>query len=168
MWSVHRLPCHCATSWPRDLLVRPVPTRHRLGIRPRTAIYPQAGVVQFARPATIANFLPLLAERFARQRFIARVRLEGKIVNGRPTVVFLCTQNAGRYGQFHQSRALPPSAADSAVLPPGCLPLGFYPSAESCGEVVDECTYPSRDVSGGEVEGVDVGAGGGYVGEDLR
>ena len=33
--------------------------------------------------------------------------------------------------------------------------------------MVDECTYPSRDVSGGEVEGVDVGAGGGYVGEDL-
>jgi arsenate reductase (thioredoxin) len=43
-----------------------------------------------------ANFLPLLAERFARQRLHALARVEGKIIDGKPTVLFLCTHNAGR------------------------------------------------------------------------
>jgi protein-tyrosine-phosphatase len=51
---------------------------------------------QFAGRATIPNFLPLLAERFARQRLHALARVEGKIVDGKPTVLFLCTHNAGR------------------------------------------------------------------------
>ena len=51
---------------------------------------------QFASRATIANFLPLLAERFARQRLHALARVEGKISDGKPTVLFLCTHNAGR------------------------------------------------------------------------
>jgi arsenate reductase len=51
---------------------------------------------QFAGRATVANFLPLLAERFARQRLIALARVEGKITDGKPTVLFLCTHNAGR------------------------------------------------------------------------
>ena len=51
---------------------------------------------QFAGRATVANFLPLLAERFARQRLIALARVEGKVRDGRPTVLFLCTHNAGR------------------------------------------------------------------------
>lgn len=51
---------------------------------------------QFAGRATIARFLPLLAERFARQRLHALARVEGKITDGRPTVLFLCTHNAGR------------------------------------------------------------------------
>ncbi len=51
---------------------------------------------QFAGRATIPNFLPLLAERFARQRLLALARVEGKIVDGKPTVLFLCTHNAGR------------------------------------------------------------------------
>lgn len=51
---------------------------------------------QFAGRATIPNFLPLLAERFARQRLDALARVEGKIIDGKPTVVFLCTHNAGR------------------------------------------------------------------------
>jgi arsenate reductase (thioredoxin) len=51
---------------------------------------------QFAERATVANFLPLLAERFARQRLIALARVEGKINDGKPTVLFLCTHNAGR------------------------------------------------------------------------
>lgn len=51
---------------------------------------------QFAGRATVANFLPLLAERFARQRLTALARVEGKIRDGRPTVLFLCTHNAGR------------------------------------------------------------------------
>ncbi|WP_054815650.1 arsenate reductase ArsC [Nocardia arizonensis] len=51
---------------------------------------------QFAGRATVVNFLPLLAERFARQRLRALARVEGKIIDGKPTVLFLCTHNAGR------------------------------------------------------------------------
>ena len=51
---------------------------------------------QFAGRATVPNFLPLLAERFARQRLNALARVEGKISDGKPTVLFLCTHTAGR------------------------------------------------------------------------
>ena len=51
---------------------------------------------QFASRATVPNFLPLLAERFARQRLSALARVEGKVTDGKPTVLFLCTHNAGR------------------------------------------------------------------------
>ncbi|MDO3646090.1 arsenate reductase ArsC [Nocardia mangyaensis] len=51
---------------------------------------------QFAGRATVVNYLPLLAERFARQRLIALARVEGKANTGKPTVLFLCTHNAGR------------------------------------------------------------------------
>ena len=51
---------------------------------------------QFAGRATVVNFLPLLAERFARQRLRALAQVEGKSDNGLPTVLFLCTHNAGR------------------------------------------------------------------------
>lgn len=51
---------------------------------------------QFAGRAVVANFLPLLAERFARQRLTALARVEGRSHDGRPTVLFLCVHNAGR------------------------------------------------------------------------
>ena len=51
---------------------------------------------QFAGRATIANFLPLLAERFARQRLQALAKVEGLSHDGKPIVLFLCTHNAGR------------------------------------------------------------------------
>jgi protein-tyrosine-phosphatase len=51
---------------------------------------------QFAARATVPNFLPLLAERFARQRLNALARVEGKITDTKPIVLFLCTHNAGR------------------------------------------------------------------------
>jgi arsenate reductase (thioredoxin) len=51
---------------------------------------------QFASRASIPRFLPLLAERFARQRLRALARVEGKHHDGKPTVLFLCTHNAGR------------------------------------------------------------------------
>jgi arsenate reductase len=51
---------------------------------------------QFANRATVANFLPLLAERFARQRLTALAKVEGKATDGKPVVLFLCTHNAGR------------------------------------------------------------------------
>jgi protein-tyrosine-phosphatase len=51
---------------------------------------------QFATLSTVPNFLPLLAERFARQRLQALARVEGHHRDGRPVVLFLCTHNAGR------------------------------------------------------------------------
>lgn len=51
---------------------------------------------EFAETATITTFLPLLAERFARQRLQALSRVEGHVSDGRPVVLFLCVHNAGR------------------------------------------------------------------------
>ncbi len=51
---------------------------------------------QFAGRSTVANFLPLLAERFARQRLRALAKVEGLHDDGKPTVLFLCVHNAGR------------------------------------------------------------------------
>lgn len=42
------------------------------------------------------DFVPLLAERFARERLRASGRLTGAIASDRPTVLFLCVHNAGR------------------------------------------------------------------------
>jgi len=51
---------------------------------------------QFASQATVPHFLPLLAERFARQRLTAQARIEGLRHDGRPIALFLCVHNAGR------------------------------------------------------------------------
>ncbi|WP_028647949.1 arsenate reductase ArsC [Nocardiopsis sp. CNT312] len=51
---------------------------------------------QFAPGSTVTQFLPLLAARFARQRLTALARVEDKMNDGRPVVLFLCVHNAGR------------------------------------------------------------------------
>ena len=51
---------------------------------------------QFAANSTVANYMPLLAERFARQRLHAIAKVEGLRDDGRPVVLFLCVHNAGR------------------------------------------------------------------------
>jgi arsenate reductase (thioredoxin) len=51
---------------------------------------------QFADRASVTNFLPLMAERFARQRLHALARIEGRHDDGLPIVLFLCIHNAGR------------------------------------------------------------------------
>jgi arsenate reductase (thioredoxin) len=51
---------------------------------------------QFASTATVPTFLPLLAERFARQRLRALAKVEGLADVGKPAVLFLCVHNAGR------------------------------------------------------------------------
>jgi arsenate reductase (thioredoxin) len=57
----------------------------------------QTSYDQFADRAKFANFLPLMAERFARQRLTALARVEGKHQeDGVPIVLFLCVHNAGR------------------------------------------------------------------------
>jgi arsenate reductase len=44
----------------------------------------------------VLNYLPVLVERFARQRLRALAKVEGKHDSGVPVVLFLCTHNAGR------------------------------------------------------------------------
>lgn len=51
---------------------------------------------QFAARSAVPTFLPLLAERFARQRLQALARVEGGRSDGRPIFLFLCVHNAGR------------------------------------------------------------------------
>jgi arsenate reductase len=70
----------------------------------------------------VAQFLPLLAERFARQRLKALARVEGSSDDGRPIVLFLCTHNAGRSQialGFFQHYAGPHAVAWSGGTEPG-------------------------------------------------
>ena len=68
---------------------------------------------QFADRAKFTNFIPLMAERFARQRLKALAKIEGKAEGGLPIVLFLCVHNSGRsqmaLGWFNQL------AGDAAV-----------------------------------------------------
>jgi arsenate reductase len=41
-------------------------------------------------------FLPLLTEKYARDRLAALARAEGKLASGTPEVLFVCVHNAGR------------------------------------------------------------------------
>jgi arsenate reductase len=61
--------------------------------RPDLSIDQQLALHTAAR--TVPNFLPLLAERFARQRLHALARVDG-LQDGKPIVLFLCVHNAGR------------------------------------------------------------------------
>lgn len=46
--------------------------------------------------ARITAFLPLLAERFAKERLLAAAKTQGSDMTDKPTVLFLCVHNAGR------------------------------------------------------------------------
>lgn len=49
-----------------------------------------------AARATVTDYLPLLAERFAAERLDAIVRSRGPAAGAVPEVLFVCTENAGR------------------------------------------------------------------------
>jgi arsenate reductase (thioredoxin) len=51
---------------------------------------------ELAAHATVRDFLPLLAERFARQRLHAVAKVLGKSRDYRLVVLFMCNHNAGR------------------------------------------------------------------------
>ncbi|HPQ85562.1 MAG TPA: arsenate reductase ArsC [Actinomycetota bacterium] len=51
---------------------------------------------EFADRAAVAQWLPLMAERFVTQRLTALARIEGRSSDTRPVVLFLCVHNAGR------------------------------------------------------------------------
>jgi protein-tyrosine-phosphatase len=59
-------------------------------------LFLQTSFDQFAGRATVKNFIPVLAERFARQRLKALAKTEGKSHDGVPIVLLLCVHNAGR------------------------------------------------------------------------
>jgi arsenate reductase (thioredoxin) len=46
--------------------------------------------------APIRDFIPIMAERFARERLRALAQVEGKLVKQVPEVLFVCVHNAGR------------------------------------------------------------------------
>jgi arsenate reductase len=46
--------------------------------------------------AKIANFLPILTERFARDQLLAAAQSEGKVATDIPEILFVCVHNAGR------------------------------------------------------------------------
>jgi arsenate reductase len=46
--------------------------------------------------ATITTFVPILVERFTRDRLEALANVEGKTISDNPSVLFLCVHNAGR------------------------------------------------------------------------
>jgi protein-tyrosine-phosphatase len=52
-------------------------------------------LAQLVPTATVTSFLPLLTERFARERLRALAKVEGRS-SGAPGVLFLCVHNAGR------------------------------------------------------------------------
>jgi protein-tyrosine-phosphatase len=97
---------------------------------------------QFATIGSVPNYLPLLAERFARQRLQALARVEGHHRDGRPVVLFLCTHNAGRsqmaLGFFTQL------AGDNAVAWSG----GSEPGAEVNPAAIAAMAERSIDISG--------------------
>ena len=68
---------------------------------------------QLSRSSRIPAFLPLLAERFARDRLRATTRIEGQLMTDRPEVLFVCVHNAGR---SQMAAALLDHHAQGAVL----------------------------------------------------
>jgi protein-tyrosine-phosphatase len=51
---------------------------------------------QSSSRSSVATYLPLIAERFARQRLRAMAKVDGLHTDGKPVVLFLCVHNAGR------------------------------------------------------------------------
>jgi protein-tyrosine-phosphatase len=96
---------------------------------------------QFAGRAKVTTFLPLLAEKFARQRLSALARVEGKHLDGKPTVLFLCVHNAGRsqmaLGFFEHY------AGENAVAWSG----GSEPGDQVNGEAIAVMTERGIDIS---------------------
>jgi protein-tyrosine-phosphatase len=109
-----------------------------------------SGYDQFAAHSTIANFLPLLAERFARQRLHALARVEGQALRGTPTVLFLCVHNAGRSQMalgFFQHLAGDRAVAWSGGSEPGAAvnPAAVAAMAERGIDITSEFPKPWTD-----------------------
>jgi protein-tyrosine-phosphatase len=97
---------------------------------------------QFASQARIQAFVPLMAERFARQRLRALAKVEGRHDDGVPVVLFLCVHNAGRsqmaLGWFNHL------AGDRAVAWSG----GSEPGTEVNPAAIEAMAEVGIDISG--------------------
>jgi arsenate reductase len=105
---------------------------------------------QFAVRSTVPNFLPLLAERFARQRLTALAKVEGPRDDGRPVVLFLCVHNAGRSQMalgFFTHLAGERAVAWSGGSEPGIdvNPAAIETMAERGIDISRECPKPWTD-----------------------
>jgi protein-tyrosine-phosphatase len=103
---------------------------------------------QFAHSA-IPNFLPLIAEQFARQRLRALAKVDGHH-DGRPVVLFLCTHNAGRSQialGFFPHLAGEAAVAWSGGSEPGTEinPIAVAAMAERGIDIADEFPKPWTD-----------------------
>lgn len=105
---------------------------------------------EFADRATVTTFLPLLAERFARQRLDALSRVQGKALTGVPTVLFLCVHNAGRSQMalgFFQALAGERAVAWSGGSEPGSQvnPVAVEAMRERGIDITEEFPKPWTD-----------------------
>ncbi|MGZ4649798.1 MAG: arsenate reductase ArsC [Kineosporiaceae bacterium] len=105
---------------------------------------------QFAADATVPQFLPLMAERFARQRLRALAKVEGLHDDGKPTVLFLCVHNAGRSQMamgFFQELARDRAVAWSGGSEPGTAvnPAAVAAMAERGIDISQEFPKPWTD-----------------------
>ncbi|WP_458689512.1 arsenate reductase ArsC [Nocardia tengchongensis] len=94
--------------------------------------------------------LPALAERFARERLTAMARTAGRGALSGPTVLFVCTQNAGRSQMalgFFTSMAGQQAAAWSCGSAPSAAihPLVIEAMAERGVDIADEFPKPWSD-----------------------
>lgn len=104
----------------------------------------------FVARATVTLYLPTLAERFGRQRLHALARVQGKLAQPKPTVLFLCTHNAGRsqmalglFTHLAQGRAV---AWSGGSVPSAALnPAAIEAMAEIGIDIADEYPKPWTD-----------------------
>jgi protein-tyrosine-phosphatase len=100
--------------------------------------------------ATVTLYLPLLAERFGRHRLQALAKAEGRLVQPKPVVLFLCTHNAGRsqmalgfFTRYAQDRAV---AWSGGSEPAGSLnPAAVEAMAEVGIDITQEYPKPWTD-----------------------
>ncbi|BAC17688.1 low molecular weight phosphotyrosine protein phosphatase [Corynebacterium efficiens YS-314] len=95
-----------------------------------------------ARTAKVHDYLPVLAERFAKDRLRALALAEGKIATPAPQVLFVCVHNAGR---SQIAAALLSSYAGDAVE---VRSAGSLPSSEIPDVVVDVLAERGIDLAG--------------------
>jgi arsenate reductase len=105
---------------------------------------------ELAATATVPNYLPLLTEKFARQRLRAVARVDGAIVDGKPAVLFLCVHNAGRSQMalgFFQHYAGEEAIGWSGGSNPGAQvdPIAIQAMAESGIDISGEYPKPWTD-----------------------
>ena len=105
---------------------------------------------QLATSAKVPTFLPVLSERFTRQRLRALSKVDGVDATGKPTVLFLCVHNAGRSQMalgFFQHYAGDAAVAWSGGSEPGnqVNPVAIEVMAEKGIDISEEYPKPWTD-----------------------